>query len=1352
MNRLFRLLHRCVVQALPLALLAAAPALAQPTFTKAFSPDTIGPGSTSALTFVIDNSGSGTGAASLAFTDTLPAGVTLADPASPTTTCGGTLSAPDGGSTITLSGASVLAFSSCQVQVDVTSSVVGAHSNTSGDLTSTAGNSGPATADLTVSTGRLGFTKSFSPTTVQLGGDTVLTFTIDNSLGASSHVALSFSDTLPSGVVVADPVVVTGDCPSVGSGAVTATAGGPTLSYSAAGPLASGATCTISVEVHATGSGTPVNRSSELSSKTGIPTLLNGFAVAALQVSVDTLALDKDFTDDPVAPGGFGTLRFTLTNFSRSDSATGLTFTDDLDATLSGLVAVAPLPVDPCGAGSSLSGTSLLTLTNGSLGPAETCTFDVTIEIPPGASPGTYPNTTSSVSGDLGGAPTTGSPAADGLVVGYVPILTKTVTPDPAAAGSTVTVEFEITNPGDSTMSAISFVEPFEAFLPGSTPVLPGSNYCNGTGTSGLTDFSSTVTFSNISLAAGASCTFSLDLVTVQNTSSGEHTNTTSAIQGRIDGNTVYGAAATDTVTIVAAPRLTKRFIGDPVQGGDTVTLQFTLDHDASAPADATGISFTDDLSATLTGLTAIDTPIMDVCGTGSQISGTTNLSFTGGTLAPDESCTFSVTLQVPAGAASGTYPNTTSDVTGDVGGVTVTGLPAVDDLVVAGLSLTKVFTDDPAVAGGTVTLQFTLENDDQTFDATDITFADNLGAALSGLAYNGPTLTDICGMGSQLTGTTTLFFTGGNLAPGTFCTFSVVLDVPGGAAAGDYTNRTSSVAATVDATSILVAPAVDSLTIVDPLSIGKEFTDDPAIAGGTVTLQLTLTNAHPTEAATGVSFTDDLDAALTGLQVTGTPVSDCGGTVSGTSVLTLTGGTIAAASSCTITATLQIPAMTPSGTMAVNTTSSVTGTINGVGVTGDPASDTLLVEVASLSKAFDGPTTATGTAVLTFTIENLSSTARLSGLAFTDDLSAVIPGLVAIDTPQSAVCGGASTLSGTGLLTFSGGGLEPGTSCSFDVTVEVPPDAAAGTYPNTTSDLSASGVMVGAPGTDDLVIEPPPGFSKSFAPATTGVGVASTLTFTIDNGASSLAASGLDFTDNLPAGVTVTTPANASTTCTGGTLTGPPGSGTFSYTGGTVAAGASCTVSVDVVASSTGSFINTTGELTSSSGSSGTGSSTLTVRPAPTVTKEFSPAEVHLGHTTTVVITIDNSASPLPVTGIAFTDNLPSNFVVADPANASTTCTGGTLTATAGAGDFSYAGGSVAAGASCVVMVDVLAVAPGPTENTVVVTSSLGTSPAASAPIVVDASVVEVPTAGTWGLMMLGVLLAAGALWRLRI
>nr|WP_240451272.1 hypothetical protein [Wenzhouxiangella sp. XN201] len=1256
----------------------------------------------------------------LAFTDVLPAGVTIAQPPSASNTCGGVVTAPGGGGTIELSGGSVGPGEACQIAVDVTSSTLATHTNTSGDLTSTAGNSGQATADLTVDAELPGFTKSFAADPIQLGDSVTLTFTLDNSASTSDRFNLSFNDTLPAGLVVAGPSNAGGTCPAVDAGAITAVPGSSTISYGAFGPLASGATCTISVDVTAVEPGLQVNRTGELTSTPAGSLESSGFAVDALDVTVEPLTLVKSFINDPAAPGETVTLRFTVYNFTR-DPASDIAFTDDLDATLSGLAAT-DLPLnDVCGSGSQVSGASTIGLTGGTLGGGESCTFDVTLQVPAGVAPGSYPNTTSTVTGDVAGEPTAGSPAIDDLAIAPAPILTKTVTPDPALAGDELTVDFLLENPSADPITNITFQDVYTDFIPGSTITAPADGYCNGTGTTAVS--TTTIQFSTIDLAAGASCTFSFALQVPLDTDAGIYTNTTSEVSGLDPAEEpLTGRPASDDVRIIAAPRLEKAFVGDSVAPGDTVTLRFTLTRAEGAPGTATDIAFTDDLSAVMAGLSAIDTPIADACGAGSEISGTTTLAFTGGSLPTNSSCSFDVTLQVPAGAMPGSYTNTTSTVTATVEALAVEGAAASDDLEIAGLQAAKQFTDDPAVAGGTVTLEFVLSNDDPSSSATGISFTDDLNAVIAGLAYNGAAVTDPCGAGSQLTGTTTLVFTGGTLPPGGSCAFSVVLDVPAGASAGEFANTTSQVSGTVDGSPVVVAPATDTLLIVDPLTIDKEFIDDPTAAGGTVTLQFTINNAHPTEPATDVAFTDDLDAALSGLQAVGTPIGACGGTLSGTSLLTFSGGNVAAASFCTFSVTLQVPAAVPSGTTATNITSSVTGTIDGVGVTGSPASDDLQVEQAGLSKAFDGPTTATGTAVLTFTIQNFSTDA-LTGLSFTDDLSATLAGLAAVGLPMNDVCGAGSSISGTSFLTFSGGSLAAEESCSFDVTVQVPAGAAPGSYTNTTSDLSASGFVLAPAATDDLVIEPAPGFSKSFLPATVGEGIPSTLEFTIDNTASAVAATGLDFTDNLPAGMVVAAAPNTATSCTGGTITAVAGSGTVSYTGGSVAAGALCTVSVDVSADVMGTYVNTSGELTSTSGLSGTASATLDVRPPPTVAKGFTPDVIASGDSSTVTVTIDNTANSIDASDVVVTDNLPTGVEVAPTPNAATTCTGGTLTAVAGAGSFDYSGGTAPAGGSCTVQVDVSAPDAGSFDNTVTVTSSLGMSAPATDTLVVSDS-----------------------------
>jgi hypothetical protein len=177
------------------------------------------------------------------------------------------------------------------------------------------------------------------------------------------------------------------------------------------------------------------------------------------------------------------TLEFTLTNLNRFDDAGAVTFTDDLNATLAGLAAIGLPLANPCGPGSSLSGTTLLTLTGGNLGPEGSCTWSVTLQVPPGAAGGVYPNTTSPVTGTVLGSPVVGSAATDELVVLLAPLLTKTFTDDPVVPGGTVTLEFTVTNTDPvNAATAITFSDNLKAVFPGLVPTLPAAGFC-GAGT-----------------------------------------------------------------------------------------------------------------------------------------------------------------------------------------------------------------------------------------------------------------------------------------------------------------------------------------------------------------------------------------------------------------------------------------------------------------------------------------------------------------------------------------------------------------------------------------------------------------------------------------------------------------------------------------------------------------------------------------------------------------------------------------------------------------------------------------------------------------------------------------------------
>ncbi len=461
-----------------------------PSFSKAFSPATIGPGSTSTLTFTITNPLSFS-VGNLSFTDVLPAGVTIASPAGVVSECRGVVSAPDGGSTISLVGGSLGANSSCTIRVSVAGAAPGAYTNISGDLTSNAGNSGPAEAVLTIDAGRPGFSKSFSPSVVRLGGRSTLTFTIDNSLNASGAFNPTFTDNLPDGMVIADPANVFTDCPNV---TVTAAPGtnvirlAPTSSSSL---VAAGATCTVSVDVVGNGTGQLENASSTLSSSPsqGGTERSSGLATAALTVTADRISLVKSFTNDPVVPGGTVDLEFSIFNLNR-DGVTDISFSDDLDAVLpgGGLVATG-LPLNVCGGTlSSPDGGATIEFTGGSLpgsnglaDGANVCTFTVTLQVPSDAAFGEFTNTTSAVTANTGGSAISGAPASDELTIAPLLTLTKSFTDDPVVSGGSVTLEYTLSNPNPSAATGIVFSDELTNFLPATvTADLPADGFCGG--------------------------------------------------------------------------------------------------------------------------------------------------------------------------------------------------------------------------------------------------------------------------------------------------------------------------------------------------------------------------------------------------------------------------------------------------------------------------------------------------------------------------------------------------------------------------------------------------------------------------------------------------------------------------------------------------------------------------------------------------------------------------------------------------------------------------------------------------------------------------------------------------------
>src|SRR5205814_256948 len=127
----------------------------------------------------------------------------------------------------------------------------------------------------------------------------------------------------------------------------------------------------------------------------------------------------------------------------------------------------------------------------------------------------------------------------------------------------------------------------------------------------------------------------------------------------------------------------------------------------------------------------------------------------------------------------------------------------------------------------------------------------------------------------------------------------------------------------------------------------------------------------------------------------------------------------------------------------------------------------------------------------------------------------------------------------------------------------------------------------------------------------------------------------------------------------------------------------------------------------------------TINVLLAPSPSMSFNPTTIGFNSTSTLTFSLANNNTANSLTGIGFTDTLPSGLVVATPNGLTGTCTTnaggvtpGTITATAGAGSISLSGLALAQSTSCSFAVNVLATSLGVKSNTTsVITSNEGGS-----------------------------------------
>ncbi len=550
---------------------------------------------------------------------------------------------------------------------------------------------------------------------------------------------------------------------------------------------------------------------------------------------------------------------------------------------------------------------------------------------------------------------------------------------------------------------------------------------------------------------------------------------------------------------------------------------------------------------------------------------------------------------------------------------------------------------------------------------------------------------------------------------------------------------------------------------------IAKRFVPNATSVNGVSTLTITLTNPNA-GAVTGYNFTDPLPANMTVASPPSATTAGCGTPTltasAGATSISFTNGTVAANGSCTISVnvTASVAATYTNTTNhlfvdATDTGKSASATLT-VSNAPPPPACTPGLELARWN--MNGTTVgAIATAPLFFSKSSLVTSALAN---FAPSVGAT-QSIVASGTPanawggtgwlQSGVPTSATTsyfeftldtskFTGVG-ITFDGNPIGNGdwgnpnnnqvhvwssaNGGAFSLLAGFPQNmtknawttnvsgTAAATGTGTTTfriNINGTNKAAGVFAVDNIVfsgcgVPNFPTMAKSFLANPVAVGATSTLQFTLTN-PNPVALTGVKFSDSLPAGTQVAATPAASTTC-GGTPSWAPAGGATTLdfgqtTGATIPANGSCTVSVNVIATTAGPHTNVSGYISSTgtgtnTGAGGSAVATLTAILPPAIAKVFVTNPIVANGRSLLTFTIANPNPNDTLTGVAFSDTYPAGLVNVSPLSppVANTC-GGAVTAVAGGNGIALSGGTLAAGTSCTLSVTVTAAAPGPYAN----------------------------------------------------
>ena len=539
--------------------------------------------------------------------------------------------------------------------------------------------------------------------------------------------------------------------------------------------------------------------------------------------------------------------------------------------------------------------------------------------------------------------------------------------------------------------------------------------------------------------------------------------------------------------------------------------------------------------------------------------------------------------------------------------------------------------------------------------------------------------------------------------------------------------------------------PGASSVSLVvngvKPL-VGTKSFDKGTLRGGE-TSKVTITITNPNNLSFGaLQASDTLPAQLTIATPSGLATTCGAGTTAwnnGTKTASLANGTIGPNTSCTFS--FDVTPADPKAFLSMTAENKIIGSnvqatdsnSNTVQAGGDFSANVNVRTGAQIEKRFAAnPVTDGSASSFTLRVTNYNAT-TLTGISFTD----TVPAGITV-TSTSGQCNGTSPSTTAGTVTLTNAALAGNSSCTFTVNYTAANTGGgpitANNAPNTFTAPGGGAVSFGGGVVpvilgDSVIVNPNPtnpgngsgglSASKQFAKSgggapTRNLSAVQTETFNLvvtlrnDNAAG---ATGVAFSDNLASmgsGFSVAPGFVPPSPFCGGTLTA---SGTsIGLAGASIAAGGTCVITVPVMVAANAArntFKNQIGDGTTNtltgniSGTAhtwaGTDWANVTVGPALSVTKAFTPATIATkDHTvaSSLAITINRAAGAVGFTALAFDDAFPTAGapLTVNTTPLSNTC-GGTVNITAqtgaAAGHIVLTGGSMTGAAtSCTIVV----------------------------------------------------------------